>query len=196
MFEGDVWTWTLPVSGEFLIDVQPLRADAIANDYALGLACTAGCDLPFTRYPLLFLHGAMGTDNYLGILDYWYGVPYSNDMDWVGEPGFEALSALVAAGRTEELQQLLGARRAKYFAPEEAYWDVALLESRLAELGANTLVIQGDPNAEGFYTKAGGAGLSHGRKAGAESGNCEVLGQVAEPLGREWIGESSRRSPS
>ena len=29
-------------------------------------------------------------------------------------------------------------------------------KSRLAELGANTLVIQGDPNAEGFYTKAGG----------------------------------------
>ena len=42
--------------------------------------------------------------------DEWLGVPYSNDMDWVGEPGFEELVAMSMRGDTEgEHKPLRGA---------------------------------------------------------------------------------------
>jgi triacylglycerol esterase/lipase EstA (alpha/beta hydrolase family) len=112
--EGDTWTWTLPESGEFLVDLQPLRGDARPNDYGLTMTCTSGCDLPYTRYPLFFMHGAMGTDSFLGILDYWYQVrepledagytvymPAATAVAGVAERGEEwadAIDAVVASG--------------------------------------------------------------------------------------------------
>ena len=39
--------------------------------------------------------------------DEWLGVPYSNDMDWVGEPGFEELVAMSMRGDTEGRAQAL-----------------------------------------------------------------------------------------
>ena len=39
--------------------------------------------------------------------DEWLGVPYSNTLDWVGEPGFEELVAMSARGDTEGREQAL-----------------------------------------------------------------------------------------
>lgn len=64
--------------------------------------------------------------------DYWYGLPYSNDMDWVGHLDFDALLALSLSGQGERLQQDLLSRRAKYFEPRIEYWNVPLMRSRVA----------------------------------------------------------------
>jgi arylsulfatase A-like enzyme len=61
--------------------------------------------------------------------DYWYGLPYSNDMDWVGEMGFDQMMTLVAQGENETLQKTLAARMKKYFDPRIEYWNVPLIRS-------------------------------------------------------------------
>lgn len=35
---------------------------------------TAADDYAATRYPIILVHGLTGTDKYLGVLDYWYGI--------------------------------------------------------------------------------------------------------------------------
>jgi arylsulfatase A-like enzyme len=64
--------------------------------------------------------------------DYWYGLPYSNDMDWVDEKNFDELLALGAQGKMVELQQEIGARQAKYFDPKIEYWNVPLIRSEVS----------------------------------------------------------------
>lgn len=61
--------------------------------------------------------------------DYWYGSPYSNDMDWVGVKGFEELMALAVQGNTAELRAEVAARQPKYFDPKIEYWNVPLIRS-------------------------------------------------------------------
>ena len=61
--------------------------------------------------------------------DYWYGLPYSNDMDWVGHRTFDELGALMAEGDMAELQRELSGRFVKYFAPKVDYWNVPLIRS-------------------------------------------------------------------
>ncbi|MEC7948787.1 MAG: hypothetical protein VX265_14565 [Myxococcota bacterium] len=75
---GDSTHVTLDRSGEFLVTLQPLHpghVDDAPTTYTLTASCSSGCARPFTRYPVVFLHGMAGTDSYLGTLDYWYGVP-------------------------------------------------------------------------------------------------------------------------
>ncbi len=62
--------------------------------------------------------------------DYWYGIPYSNDMDWADGKNFDELIAMRLAGRGEELQRMLAARGAQYFEPEIEYWNVPIWRSR------------------------------------------------------------------
>jgi triacylglycerol lipase len=42
--------------------------------YGLSLACVDGCDLEYTRHPIVLMHGMGGTDSYLDLLDYFSGV--------------------------------------------------------------------------------------------------------------------------
>jgi len=74
--------------------------------------------------------------------DLWFGLPYSNDMDWVNALDFDELIALSLAGRTEELGVELGARQPLYFAPKVSYWNVPLLRSErvAADKYADSLV--------------------------------------------------------
>ena len=40
-----------------------------------AMAATAPADsYAATRYPIILVHGATGTDKYAGVLDYWYGI--------------------------------------------------------------------------------------------------------------------------
>lgn len=71
--------------------------------------------------------------------DYWYGLPYSNDMEWVGEMSFDEMLELVAQGKTEHLQKSLADRMAKYLDPRIEYWNVPLIRS--------------EKRAEGFIDK-------------------------------------------
>ncbi|MEQ8859090.1 MAG: sulfatase [Pseudomonadales bacterium] len=67
--------------------------------------------------------------------DYWYGLPYSNDMDWVGEKSVDELRELAAQGGIAEVQKELAGRMAKYREPKIEYWDVPLLRSTRTDDG-------------------------------------------------------------
>lgn len=71
--QGGAFSWVLPTTGEFFVELASSAPEDPAA-YALELGCDAACQLPYTRYPLVFVHGAAGTDTYIGILDYWYGI--------------------------------------------------------------------------------------------------------------------------
>lgn len=74
--------------------------------------------------------------------DYWYGLPYSNDMDWAEGPNFDELIAMRAAGRGEELEQISAARRALYANPTVDGWNVPVLRSQLTEAGYRDETVQ------------------------------------------------------
>ncbi|MDA1370218.1 MAG: sulfatase [Proteobacteria bacterium] len=61
--------------------------------------------------------------------DEWLGVPYSNDMDWVGDPGFDAMRAMAARGETEERSRIAATRPAKYAEPLPEYFNSPLIHS-------------------------------------------------------------------
>ncbi|TQV74230.1 sulfatase [Exilibacterium tricleocarpae] len=67
--------------------------------------------------------------------DYWYGLPYSNDMGWARGPDFPQLLAQVAAGDAKALRRELAARRGQYLEPRPEDWDVPLIRSRTADNG-------------------------------------------------------------
>ena len=67
--------------------------------------------------------------------DYWYGLPYSNDMDWAEGPNFDQILAMNLAGRGEELQGLFASRQALYANPPLDGWNVPLLRSRSSDAG-------------------------------------------------------------
>ncbi len=71
---GESLAFSPAISGEFLVQLAPVDPEEPAGDYALSLACDEGCELAYTRYPLVFFHGMGGTDAYLDLLDYWLGV--------------------------------------------------------------------------------------------------------------------------
>jgi uncharacterized sulfatase len=74
--------------------------------------------------------------------DYWYGLPYSNDMDWADGKNFDELMAMRLAGRGDELQQVIGARRQLYRNPKVEYWNVPLMRSRKTGTDVNEEVIE------------------------------------------------------
>ena len=74
--------------------------------------------------------------------DYWYGLPYSNDMDWVDEKNFDQLTALAAQGKMAEFQQAIEARPAKYFDPKIEYWNVPLIRSATLDDGFADEIIE------------------------------------------------------
>jgi len=63
--------------------------------------------------------------------DYWYGLPYSNDMDWVGSFTFkERLAAVIGGPGLSAAQQAESdGRVAKYAEPKIDYWNVPLIRS-------------------------------------------------------------------
>ncbi len=74
--------------------------------------------------------------------DYWFGLPYSNDMDWLGVADFEDIMELVARGATNEVQQALADRRSRYFDPKTDYWNVPLLRSRAIRNGYEDEIVE------------------------------------------------------
>lgn len=70
----------LPWSGEFLVRVDVDTPEA----FRLSRQCVDGCDLRYTRYPIVLMHGMAGTDTWLGRLDYFNGV-----RDLLTDAGYE-----------------------------------------------------------------------------------------------------------
>ena len=74
MGEGDALELSLPQSGEFLVQLAPVEVDEPDTTYTLSLDCLQGCDLEYTRYPVVLMHGAGTTDSFLGLIDTWGGL--------------------------------------------------------------------------------------------------------------------------
>lgn len=72
MLWGATETLTLPWNGEFLVELRG-QADE-PGDYTLEQTCIRECQGTWTRYPTLLMHGLAGTESFVGILDYWYGI--------------------------------------------------------------------------------------------------------------------------
>jgi arylsulfatase A-like enzyme len=98
--------------------------------------------------------------------DYWFGLPYSNDMDWVGHLTVDELLALAAQGKNEAVAQEIASRYPKYRDPKIEYWNVPLLRSRRSDDGytdelverpadQHTLTRRYTEEAERFIREAG-----------------------------------------
>ncbi len=74
--------------------------------------------------------------------DYFFGLPYSNDMDWVTAMSFEQVLALAAAGRMAEVQEEIARRQALYLDPRNEYWNVPLLRSARSASGASDEIVE------------------------------------------------------
>ncbi len=61
--------------------------------------------------------------------DYWYGLPYSNDMRWEGGPTIDELAAMMARGEGAAVQRVIADRQQQYLAPKNEYWNVPLMRS-------------------------------------------------------------------
>lgn len=74
--------------------------------------------------------------------DYWFGLPYSNDMDWVDAMSFEEVLALAAAGRMPEVEEEIARRQALYLDPRNEYWNVPLVRSQRLATGITDEVVE------------------------------------------------------
>ena len=74
--------------------------------------------------------------------DEWIGVPYSNDMNWVGEPGFEDLVKLNMRGNAAEQAAVYARRGAKYANPKAEDFAAPLMFSHATDGGFSDRVEQ------------------------------------------------------
>ena len=96
---GDSIDVTLQTTGETLIRLEPDDPIGDANDYSLRVECRFGCTKPYTRYPVMFMHGMAGTDAYLDALTYWYQLE-----DHLTVAGFQVYMPAVDAFETTEVR--------------------------------------------------------------------------------------------
>jgi triacylglycerol esterase/lipase EstA (alpha/beta hydrolase family) len=59
-------------SGEHFLHLRNWSAEQ--SDLTVQRECLEGCDIEYSRYPIVFLHGLAGFDTLLSTLDYWVGV--------------------------------------------------------------------------------------------------------------------------
>lgn len=67
--------------------------------------------------------------------DEWYGVPYSNDMDWAVGPTSPELFATAARGETSVVRKAIADRKTYSLAPKREYWNIPLIHSSITAEG-------------------------------------------------------------
>ncbi len=73
--------------------------------------------------------------------DSWFGIPYSNDMDWEVGYDFDERLAAMADGQTD-FSEDRAAKRAAYFDPKVEYWNVPLIRTRRTAEGFEDEVVE------------------------------------------------------
>jgi triacylglycerol lipase len=86
---SDAGAIVLDRSGEYLVRVDPTDPDAPHSAYTIQSECIAGCDLAYTRYPVVLMHGAAGFGEILGI-EYFFDVTNS-----LADKGYLAFTPVV-----------------------------------------------------------------------------------------------------
>ncbi len=72
----DPWIYvqaTIDQSGEIGVVLDAARSNRPIR-YGIKAYCSKNCHLETTRFPIVLMHGFMGTDKYFGFLDYFYKV--------------------------------------------------------------------------------------------------------------------------
>jgi triacylglycerol lipase len=68
------WAIAAAVANAPLAVLLTLATPAGIDRAVAATSNTAADDYAATRYPIILVHGLTGTDKYLGVLDYWYGI--------------------------------------------------------------------------------------------------------------------------
>jgi len=74
--------------------------------------------------------------------DYWYGMPYSNDMDRVGDLPMARKIELIKLGRSEEVFAEFRKTVAMFQEPRTEWWNVPLLRSLRTEGGYEESIVE------------------------------------------------------
>lgn len=61
--------------------------------------------------------------------DQWYGIPYSNDMDWLVGPTSPEIFAAAGRGETDFVVEAIADRKIYSLAPQREYWNIPLIHS-------------------------------------------------------------------
>ncbi|MCB9639737.1 MAG: hypothetical protein H6727_12660 [Myxococcales bacterium] len=88
----DPWVYlqaTIDQSGEIGIVLDAARSPHPIR-YGIKAYCSKNCYLETTRYPIVFMHGFMGTDKYFGFLDYFYKI-----KPFLEEKGYSVFTPVV-----------------------------------------------------------------------------------------------------
>jgi triacylglycerol lipase len=72
---GETFSFVFPRTAEHFVRLTPADPESPSHGYGLALSCFDECDLAYTRYPLVLMHGAGGTDAFFDVLTYFYEVP-------------------------------------------------------------------------------------------------------------------------
>lgn len=144
---------TLPTTGEFMLRLDPADPDAEADAYTLSVTCMTNCSRAWTRYPIVLMHGMGGTDSFLSVLDYFFGI--KDDLAAEGyrveTPAVDALADVEtrAAQWKEALDALEAAgagRRFNLIAHSQGGLDARYLLGGLGDGRAVTLTTVGSPH--------------------------------------------------
>ena len=74
--------------------------------------------------------------------DYWFGLPYSNDMDRVGSPPIDEVMRAIASNNLSQLAGGFQALIDSFADPKEAYWNVPLYRSMRTEAGTRDELVE------------------------------------------------------
>lgn len=129
--------FTAPRSGEIVMTLQrPDGRDTRLIDG--GLFCIDGCGRQATRYPIVLVHGMGGTDEYFGLLEYFYQVP--GTLEEAGYEVYTPVTPLVGPSSMrapilgEQIDEILaetGAAKVHLFGHSQGGLDIRVLVSGL-----------------------------------------------------------------
>ena len=89
--------FTIESGGERLLTIDPSPFSIAPPAYTL--TCLEGCDQQSARHPLVLVHGFAGTDEYFGVLEYFYRVP-----DHLRQRGFDPHTPSLSPNETSEVK--------------------------------------------------------------------------------------------
>ncbi|MDY0003002.1 MAG: hypothetical protein RBU30_17005 [Polyangia bacterium] len=144
---------TLERSGEHLLELGPRIVTAPANSYRLFVRCIDGCDLEYSRYPIVLMHGMAGTDAYLDVVNYYNGVHdhLTTAGYLVASPGVDAFGSVAQRagqwqGHLDDLEAQGLGRRFNFIAHSQGGLDARYLISRLGDDRPASLTMIATPN--------------------------------------------------
>jgi triacylglycerol esterase/lipase EstA (alpha/beta hydrolase family) len=87
-------------TGRFGLAVEAVELDEAAA-YEIEVLCIANCEQAMTRYPIVLLHGMAGSDDYLDLFSYYFGVEEAMEAE-----GYDVHVPVVDPFETSEVRAL------------------------------------------------------------------------------------------